>query len=197
MRRDRSWPESTAQPGSCARQSQDCHYGINKSLIKTVRISGGQHLSLQAAGASVSPKPSSPCSTLRIDDEPAAQILSPGANLQALDLIVGDGADELMREPRLAEARIADDQDRLAVAAGCVVPALLRIWSWISRPMKGESCVSAAQLPARATALDLGYLIEPLDWLPVPIAAVVMSSRISTKPPAEACVLAVAMTTLA
>ena len=48
--------------------------------------------------------------------EAAAQVRLQRAGFQVLGLVVRDGADELMRDARLAETRIADHEHRLAFA---------------------------------------------------------------------------------
>ena len=57
-----------------------------------------------------------PLQHLADHDEAAAQIRLQRADFQVLGLIVRDGADEFMRDARLAETGIADDEDRLAFA---------------------------------------------------------------------------------
>ena len=49
-------------------------------------------------------------------DEAAAQVRLQRADFEILGFVVRDGADEFMRDARLAEAGIADDEDRLAFA---------------------------------------------------------------------------------
>ena len=94
--------------------------------------------------------------------EAAAQIRLQRADFQVLGLVMRDGANEFMRDARLAEAGIADDENRLAFAIGRVVPGLVQHLQLHLATDEGRQLRFGAQLPARAASPDLGHFKEPL-----------------------------------
>ncbi len=87
--------------------------------------------------------PEQPLQDLADHHEAAAKIRLERADFQVVGLIMRDGANEFVRDPRLAEAGIAVMNTTWPSPSHASCQALFSICNCISRPMKGDSCVSA------------------------------------------------------
>ena len=143
-------------------QFHDCHDRIEEPLIEALRASRGQHLfdcNRRRFGVAHAEQ----CLQHFPDhDEATAQVRFQRADFQVLGFVMRDGANEFMRDARLAKAGIADHENRLTFAVGRVVPGLVQNLQLHLAADEGRQLRFGAQLPARAAPPDLGHFKEPL-----------------------------------
>ena len=152
-----------AQFGSCTGSSMTRHDRIEEALIEaSARFARPAPFRLRPRGASVSPTPNRALQQLANYDEAAAQVRLERADLQILSIIVRDGANEFMRNARLAVTGIADHENRLTFAVEYVMPGLVQNLQLHLAADERRQLRFGAQLPARAAPPDLDHFKEPL-----------------------------------
>ena len=91
--------------------------------------------------------------------EATAQIRLQCAGLEVLSLAARNGADEFMRHPRLAEAGIAEDDNRLALAIARIVPGLVQHLHLHFATDERRQLPFGAQMPTRAPPVYPGHVV--------------------------------------
>ena len=100
--------------------------GSRRRSSKSLRVPGGQNLFCCGRRRFRVAYPEQPLQDLADHHEAAAKIRLERADFQVVGLIMRDGANEFVRDPRLSEAGIACNEHHLAFAIARVVPGLVQ-----------------------------------------------------------------------